>query len=183
LIADYKHRYHIENKEKLCQTSRDWYASNKKRAAEYNRAHYLSNKEKYAEWRKAWIAANPDRNREWNKEWRQANSERLIAASREWKRNNMVKVLTYNRNRRSISKGAEGFHSAEDILKIYRAQRGRCAHCRKDVRSGYHVDHITPLVSGGSNWPENLQILCPLCNLSKSSKDPIEWKQQHGMLL
>lgn len=47
----------------------------------------------------------------------------------------------------------------------------------------YHVDHIVPLIAGGSNDRSNLQILCQPCNNSKSSKDQIEFMQSRGMLL
>lgn len=43
------------------------------------------------------------------------------------------------------------------------------------VGSEYHVDHVIPLVQGGSNGPENLVISCPLCNVSKGGRLPQEF--------
>lgn len=183
VTAEYKRQYHQKNKEKLCRISREWYAANKDRASACNRAHYLKNKDRYAEWRASWAAANPEKKRSWEVQWRKENSVRLAAVSREWKRKNPERVLAHNRNRRALARGADGSHTAQDVQAIYSLQRGRCAHCSRKVGSEYHVDHIVPLVRGGSNWPENLQILCPKCNMSKNRKDPFEWKQQNGMLL
>ena len=48
-------------------------------------------------------------------------------------------------------------------------QRWKCNHCGKDIRDENHVDHILPLAKGGSNDMDNLQLLCPPCNLRKGS--------------
>jgi hypothetical protein len=51
-------------------------------------------------------------------------------------------------------------------------QEYRCAapHCRADILRAFHCDHITPLSRGGSNLPENIQILCPACNMAKGAR-------------
>ena len=78
---------------------------------------------------------------------------------------------------------AEGTHTAEDIARIYRAQRGRCAYCRQEVGKDFDVDHIQPLSKGGTNWPANLQITCHLCNRKKKARDPLEFARSLGLLL
>jgi 5-methylcytosine-specific restriction endonuclease McrA len=40
----------------------------------------------------------------------------------------------------------------------------------------YHVDHKQPVSRGGSNWPENLAVTCPTCNLRKSDKTEAEFR-------
>lgn len=87
------------------------------------------------------------------------------------------------KNRKVAERGADGRFSAEDIERIHKAQKYRCVICRCDTRESRHIDHIVPLASGGSNWPENLQILCPRCNIRKSNKDPVEFMQEVGFLL
>lgn len=45
-------------------------------------------------------------------------------------------------------------------------------HCRKCSAAGlYHVDHAVPLVVGGTNDLDNLQLLCPPCNLKKGTRE------------
>ena len=92
------------------------------------------------------------------------------------------------RNRKARVKGAQGKHTASDIKAIFQRQKGICAtpNCGASLhRSGkniMHVDHIMPLVLGGSNDAFNIQLLCPPCNLIKAAKHPDEWAKRNGLL-
>lgn len=47
----------------------------------------------------------------------------------------------------------------------------RCVLCSVDLReTGYHIDHILPFSLGGQSKEENLQPLCPACNLKKGNR-------------
>lgn len=52
----------------------------------------------------------------------------------------------------------------------YEVQRGKCHWCGIALGDDYHVDHVIPLVKGGSNGPENIVCSCPPCNLRKGAK-------------
>jgi len=56
------------------------------------------------------------------------------------------------------------------VKSIGNRQQWLCVYCKCDVSQKYHVDHIIPLAKGGKHAPENIQILCPSCNVRKSSK-------------
>jgi 5-methylcytosine-specific restriction enzyme A len=59
----------------------------------------------------------------------------------------------------------------DTIRKRIRARDGyTCQHCRRAVRTGV-VDHIKPLVDGGSNDDDNLQLLCHDCHVDKTNRD------------
>lgn len=120
-------------------------------------------------------------------EWYRANAERLREKARaygpEWRKANPEKHAARERNRRARKRAAEGSHTVDDIAAIRASQKDRCAYCRAKLHGKGDVDHITPLVKGGSNWPSNLQILCEFCNGSKGSKDPIDFMQGRGLLL
>jgi len=48
--------------------------------------------------------------------------------------------------------------------QILARDRHRCRICGKPAA---HVDHITPVASGGTEHPGNLRALCANCNLEK----------------
>lgn len=53
---------------------------------------------------------------------------------------------------------------------MYVDQDGRCIYCACSLESSFHIDHIMPVIKGGSSDKSNLQLLCPTCNLSKGPK-------------
>jgi hypothetical protein len=101
--------------------------------------------------------------------------------SQDWESRNPTKVATYWRKRRAKKHGAEGKHTVQDISKLYKRQDGCCIYhglnprCHGELADSYHADHIIPLTRGGSNWPDNIQLLCPHCNISKGNKTHEEY--------
>lgn len=66
--------------------------------------------------------------------------------------------------------GNGGSYTEVDIARMLVDQSGQCVYCRCDITGGFHIDHILPVSRGGSSNIENLQLLCPFCNLSKGAK-------------
>lgn len=55
---------------------------------------------------------------------------------------------------------------------ILEAYGYRCASCSDDLRVvGYHMDHIKAFSNGGATVRDNLQPLCPRCNLAKGNPE------------
>lgn len=101
----------------------------------------------------------------------------------EYNKRNPEASRALNHKRRTRIVGSGGHHTAKDIARILERQKYRCVYCPADLKRGYHIDHIMPLALGGSNWPSNLQGLCPKCNMSKGAKHPIDFAQEKGRLL
>lgn len=60
---------------------------------------------------------------------------------------------------------------------------GHCAYCGADLLKGWNVDHIKPLVFGGTNDLENLNPSCKHCNNYKCHADLDGYRKQlHKML-
>lgn len=139
-------------KERTKRRAKEWKKKNPERAAYINRVSLLKN------WDKA--------------------SKRQRDYFQRTKGQSLMRRLAANARRRAARRGAEGHHTAKDISALFTAQRGFCVGpCGRALRVfGYHVDHKTPLSRGGSNWPDNLQLLCPKCNGSKGTKTDDEWR-------
>jgi len=150
------------------QLQKEYSARNPGVISETNKRYYYANHERMLARAAAYSKAHPEKNRE---------------NARAQYRKNPAKFAVYSRNRKARKKAAEGHHTTVDIAAIRSAQKGRCAYCRTSLKAGEHVDHIIALINGGSNWPSNLQLLCPPCNLSKKAKDPIAFAQERGLLL
>lgn len=172
LNAIYYEKYKAEKAEYISARSAKYYAKNKGRISAKRAKHHAANREQILTRSAKYYAANRER-----------ISERIARYQSE----NPEKCASRRRNRRARERNAKGAHTAADVIRIFEHQRGLCANCHaKLFRSGkqkFHVDHIVPLAKGGSNWPSNLQCLCPACNLSKHAKDPIAWAQENGRLL
>ena len=179
--------HRIAHPEKCAASRSKYYLKNKELVLELSRKNYQANKERKAETVKAWRKENPDKVREIKKKGYAKHREKSLAYSKSWQQANKAAVAAHSSKRRAIKRGAEGSYTAKDVDKIFEAQKGVCANCTKKlVKSGknrYHVDHIIPLAKGGSNWPSNLQCLCPYCNQSKSDKTPEEWARINGRLI
>lgn len=138
-------------------------ASEKKKADDARWRATDRGKENARDRQRRWRALHPDKDRE----------SRLMSL-RKWREENREAYRIHCRKRRKLEREAEGSHTAADIKNLFAEQRGICL-CGDDLGTNYHVDHMTPLSRGGSDWPENLQLLCPSCNYSKRNKTMMEW--------
>lgn len=115
-----------------------------------------------------WQKNNPDKVREINRRWAKSQSPEKRAR---W--NN------YNRKRRydSMSKdimSAESEHYASII------KNDPCVWCGStDTESS--IDHIVPIVDGGSNQWENFAPACRSCNSAKNRKSVLEFLLADGL--
>ena len=156
-------------------------ASEKGKAA--RRAYYLANAEDFKRRAKQTAEANPDRVLANKRAYYEANKAEIKQRVREWNAANPEATRARGRNYRARSRGAEGSHTAEDIKALFEKQKGKCIYCSIKLGDSYHVDHITPLARGGSNWPSNLQLTCERCNNRKRAIDPIEFARRNGRLI
>jgi HNH endonuclease len=196
-------KYRSKHREEARERSRLWRNEDPERARQLALRYRMKHRGEARTKTQQWRAEDPERSRSSRKKWKRKNHTKVIAASRRyyaknkdkirirkvaWGKSNKDKSISYANTRRARKLGAEGAHSDADIKAIWERQKHKCAmpNCEYKIAAAgsnkYHVDHIHPLVRGGSNWPDNLQILCKTHNHQKCAADPYEWAQRHGRL-
>ena len=67
--------------------------------------------------------------------------------------------------------------------EIKNEQASKCIICQEVLKEKYHIDHIKPLVCGGTNERDNLQALCVSCHIEKSrdEKEACEYIQSDNI--
>jgi 5-methylcytosine-specific restriction endonuclease McrA len=167
-LIKYCREWRKNNPEKMAISAANYRAKNADKILEIGRAYRLENRDKIIARCADYYAKNKDRYSKYRSE------NRHIASANE-------------RKRRARLAGADGSHTHEDIERIFKMQRGACVYCNAKLKKSgdgkMHVDHIQPLSKGGANWPHNLQLLCPRCNLTKRATDPFEFARRRGMLV
>ena len=183
LILKEMKKYRDSNSESLSLLWKNWYKKNSSKHKERNKEYRKNNLQTLKEKDSLYYIKNSKSVKYRARIWYYNNRERAVANAKKWSESNREKVRFYSRVNSNNRRKAEGRHTKEDIDKLYCLQKGKCANCKISVGKKYHVDHIMPIFLGGSNYSKNLQILCPKCNLKKSSKHPIDWAQENGRLL
>ena len=175
--------HYAANREKIKKQVADYRAANPDKVKASQSRYMEANKEAIANRHKAYAAKNSEKRRQAAAEWRRLNPERAKAMVDAWyaKNPDAMKIKKHTRRARML---AGGRLSSGIALKLMTLQRGMCAACHCNLsKSGKHIDHIMPISKGGSNTDENVQLLCPQCNLDKNAKHPIDWAQENGRLL
>ena len=152
-------------------------ATDEQRQAEAQRLRlsYQKHKETALAARKARYESNKPAALAKNKEWHEANLDKHRELNRQWAKKNPEAARALVARRRAKLRAIDGRYTKHDIARMMAEQGGCCLVCKADLAGGYNVDHVVPISRGGSNHPENLQLLCPVCNRSKGAKLMSEW--------
>lgn len=115
------------------------------------------------------------------------NRERLNAISRvrgkaHYEKNKEQYDRRYH-ERRARKASSCGSLSLGTRKRLFAEQEGKCVYCATDLGRSAHLDHIVPLVKGGTNTDDNVQLLCQFCNLSKGAKMHDEFVEYRKKLL
>lgn len=120
--------------------------------------YYQKNKEKIADIRRKY--------RENNRELIKENKRKYLKTEK----GKLLHRLRCNKRRGNIKTTADGSVTMNSIRGMFCGQNNKCNICGCDISIDYHIDHIKPLSKGGTHTIENIQLLCPLCNLRKGDR-------------
>lgn len=105
-----------------------------------------------------------------NPNWK-GGQEHRRAVNKEWQRRNMQSILYRGALRRARKRNAPGRFTLQEWERLKALFDYRCLRClRREPQVRLTVDHVVPLIAGGSNYISNLQPLCKPCNSSKREK-------------
>lgn len=167
------------NRESILAYAKEYRAKNLDSIKEKERAKSSDRKEYRAEYRRK----NAEKQKSQRAIWKANNVERIRETNARWLQNNLDKHRVHQHNRRSRIRTAGGALSSDIVKRLFALQKGKCACCKSGLDDGHHIDHIVPIALGGPNTDDNVQLLCPACNLSKGAKHPVDFMQSRGMLL
>lgn len=180
-------KYRLDPSKRLAR-SKAYYVANQERRKAYARQHYADNREKALVTQRLWRQNHLEQDRATKKLYSMANREKNDEAARRAMLRDPERIRANRRNHKARRKSVSGSHTAKDVLAIWKRQRHKCAvpNCTYAISSTgkhrYHVDHVLPIARGGSNNPDNLQILCATHNIRKNASDPYDWAQENGLL-
>lgn len=134
------------------------------------------NREKYRRFGRIFYAGNRKKVKENSLKYYRHNRLSALQRVKNYRLRNPEKIREQNRIRKARIYNAPGTFTENEVLKLYEDQNGLCFHCKADLSVlGFHRDHWIPLSKGGTNWIENIRLLCPSCNMEKHDKLPHEW--------
>lgn len=163
-----------------------WVENNKERSLEISREWKQRNWSALYEKQKEYRAKNKHLRQIESRKYREKYPDKVKECKKKSVEKNREHYTVLSRNYTARKKNAEGKHTVKDIKALFVSQNGICNGCGCELqttgRKKYHIDHIVALANGGSNYPSNLQLLCPSCNTSKCDKDFEEWKKYKALI-
>jgi 5-methylcytosine-specific restriction endonuclease McrA len=146
------HRDGLETRCKTCMRRkyREWAAVNKERKAAYDKQRRDENPERHAATYRNWFLKNRERRYEYRRRRMQENEDfRLRVRHSSTQRRRNIKYT----------------QAALDYVPVLRCDP--CSYCGQPAES---VDHIVPVIAGGSSDWDNLTAACRQCNSSKRER-------------
>lgn len=179
-----------EKKEELRSKRFKYWSDNREEIARRRKEAYEANpsaRKKNANRASEWYCKNKDRQLIFAKDYYKNNSEAIKSRVREYEKANPEKTkilgrIKANRRRARLSTSVKHY-TRIDVERIFKLQKGKCASCGGSIKDKFHIDHRIPVAKGGDNSPYNIDLLCPSCNMRKSSKLPHEFAQENGRLI
>lgn len=180
-------RYREQNREKVRESSRRY--RERKRGGpprprpsrggvqESRRRYREQNPDKVRESRRRWREQNRDKLREADRRYREENLDKVREAEKRWRDANPDIRRMATQRRKARKRSATTFSIASKDLR--RLRDARCIACGESAGT---IDHLIPLVRGGTHGVGNLAAMCRSCNSRKNARTLTEWRKANDWL-
>lgn len=176
-------KYYNENKEKLIDRMKKYNKENRERLNEYMKEYRRNNKDKMKEGYIKYKEKNKDKINEYMKKYRKENKEKFKEGYKKYI-NNPINRDKLNEGYRIKYKGKQRLEAWKLKFQVFEHYGGKCSCCGESHFEFLSIDHINnngnehrkDIKKYGThfykwiidnNYPNDLQVLCFNCNLSK----------------
>lgn len=168
--------YQISHRVEIAAQRAQYRAAHPKEEAARSAAYRATHRDEKSATDAAYYAAHSEKLRAYQAAYQAAHPEETAARHAAYHAAHPEEAAARSRSRKALVRNAAGTHTAADVRAQYDRQRGRCYWCGVKVAlRKKHVDHVMPIILGGSNGPENIVIACAHCNLSKKASHPMDF--------
>ena len=129
---------------------------------------HLLNKEKTTEAFRKYRAEHIDKRHEQSKAWNRTHSKSHSESNAKYSASHPEVARQITQNRRAREMAAVGVIKKEEWIALLEKYDGKCLCCGS--KNKIAMDHIVPLIAGGSHTIGNVQPLCRSCNSRKGVK-------------
>jgi 5-methylcytosine-specific restriction endonuclease McrA len=159
--SEYKKAYYLRNSLKVKQAVKQYRLDNPEVVAERKKKYYEANTQAIVEKVSRWRKDNPDK-------------ESLLR--KKWRENHPEQIANYAAARRAKMKSNGVFMISEREIKALYEQP--CFYCGSKTQ--IQIDHVVPISRGGTHSLGNIVPACWKCNIAKSNKLLVEWKNERA---
>lgn len=130
-----------------------------------------ANKEKLKEYQSSYNLKYYDKNKEkillQVSEYTANNIEKIKVYKKEYRKTDIYKASHCNSTSKKRTEGQPSDITAKWLLELRQATE-KCELCQTDLlNNNVHLDHIKPIVVGGTHTKDNVRYICKKCNLSR----------------
>ena len=166
----YMKAWAAQNRAVMREHEAKWRAENREKKNAAERARYAANREKRAATIAKWKAANPEKVRAATARHFQTEKARQRRAA--YLEAHRDQFSAQYHKRRAKKRGNPGAHTAADRRSVLASYHRLCVYCLGAAAS---IDHVDPVMRGGSNGVANLVPACRKCNTSKGDLPLLVW--------
>ena len=112
-------------------------------------------------------------------------ARRWIATATVWMADQLIGVMLITRKNERTIRPTERVTWPQGLKqRLMRRQNNTCVYCaHRRIARSFEIDHIVPVVRGGTNNFDNLQVICRPCNQRKGIQTDAEFRARYRRLV